>query len=642
MMNTIKTSRRLLSVLIGSLAALESSGLHADSYDELLTFVAVSKPEVKASATAQPVSSTALSANEMAKKLAQQSKNSAVSIPVSRPALSTQTTPRQVLVQVPPVSAAASATAANSPVFAPKKGEAELRPSTFSAKPLLQNPEVTTSATPNKPLLATTVETQAPAPIRQAAAPTRVTPRSEAPVLLGSSATVSNEIPVFRPASSLPVTPQREEPTLTRGPALSVAATPITVARVSPGEMELRGIFFRAVMTALDRSPQLRSSQLQIDAAKEDVSNAKGQRWPQVDVTSNSRRYEFGKGNRNASDSNMPAFGVNVATNLIDFGQTSNTIKSKEFSVTAANFQNTAQTEDLAWRVSSGLVELSKQRLIIEMSKQYVARMQELVTMLSGIVSADQGRRSELTQATGRFLQAQSALDNAVSKARDTEIQLYRLIGETQVPLPPAMQWQLQPSQLDRLLALVDQHPTLRQAQAQSQAAFAEADALKSSSLPKINWVVSKDTGKDYYGREQSWQTGINVSWGLFRGGSARAAEQAAVQRAAAMREESEEQRDDLQQRVRAADQDARSMLQRADLYRNLTRESDRIRLDFFDQWYHLGKRTLLDVLSAESDYYNNRVAEVTNRFDGYSAIFRGYASAGQLVNWLNNKPGTQ
>lgn len=80
-------------------------------------------------------------------------------------------------------------------------------------------------------------------------------------------------------------------------------------------------------------------------------------------------------------------------------------------------------------------------------------------------------------------------------------------------------------------------------------------------------------------------------------------------------------------------------MLQRADLYRNLTRESDRIRLDFFDQWYHLGKRTLLDVLSAESDYYNNRVGEVTNRFDGYSAIFRGYASAGQLMNWLKNNP---
>lgn len=638
-MKKINTSLRLLPLLVGALMAMESGGLYANDDDELLMFVDLSKQQKPAPAA--PVrTSTSVSADAMAKMLAQQTQKQKPAVATTRP---------QVAMSKP---------VAKPVVSAPRPVLSMPAPSTLPATPLLANPVATVSAPPAKPLLeqaaeqtaapqvasvppvrllSSTVETQAPAPIRQAAAPSRVVTNES----LNISA--KSELPVFRPAPSTePVAsglPGVGQPQLTPEPALSVAKAPITVQRASPGELELRGIFYRAVMTALERSPQLRSTQLQVEAAKEDVSNAKGQRWPQVDVTSNSRRYEFGKGNRNASDSNMPAFGVNVATNLIDFGQTSNTIKSKEFSVQAADYQNTAQAEDLAWQVSNGLVELSKQRLIIEMSKQYVARMQELVKMLSGIVEADQGRRSELTQATGRYLQAQSALDNAVAKARDTEIQLYRLLGESQVPLPPSMQWQLQPALLDALLAQVDKHPTLAQARAQSLAASSEADALKSSSLPKINWVVSKDTGKDYYGREQAWQTGINVSWGLFRGGSASAAERAAVQRAAAMREQADNQRDDLQQRVRAADQDARSMLQRADLYRNLTRESDRIRLDFFDQWYHLGKRTLLDVLSAESDYYNNRVGEVTNRFDGYSAIFRGYASAGQLMNWLKNNP---
>lgn len=451
----------------------------------------------------------------------------------------------------------------------------------------------------------------------------------------------ASDVPSFRAVPSQQVMPavpsQPQEPVLTPKPALSVLPAPQTVINASTGEKELRQIFYNAVLTALTRSPQIRSTRLQAEAAKEDVSNAKGQRWPQIDLTSNSRSYEFGGGARNASERDTPTFGVSVATNLIDFGQTSNTIKSKEYSVKAADAYSSAQVEDIAWQVSSGLIELSKQRLIIEMSKQYVARMQELVKMLSGIVQSDQGRRSELTQATSRYLQAQSSLDSAVAKARDTEIVLYRLIGETQVPLPPAMQWRLSEYQLDKLLSLVEKHPVLEQARAQSAAAFAEADALKASSLPKVNWVISKNTGKDYEGREQSWQTGINVSWGVFRGGSSRAAEQAAVQRASAMREETEDKLEDLQQRIRAADQDAHAMLQRADLYRNLTKESDRIRLDFFDQWYHLGKRTLLDVLSGETDYYNNRVAEVTNRFDGYSAIFRGYASAGQLVNWLKN-----
>lgn len=604
-MKQIICSQRVLPLLIGTLIALQSgTAKTATSDDELLMFVEVSqpKPQEKPAAVSNPAS-----ADEMMKRLAAHTQSSSA-----------------------PKAKASKLSLSPMPMMADMRPQ----PGSNSIASDLK-PEMSSSVPVN------IVSGSKRAPVSQATAST--IPRERqllSQSTFNNSPLTDDDLPVFKPASAPPrftTLKQDIEPALTPAPDLSVTRAPQTIQRASPDEMELKNIFFNAVMTALQRSPQMRSSQLQIEAAKEDVSNVKGQRWPQVDVTSNSRRYEFGKGNRNASDSNTPAFGVNVATNLIDFGQTSNTIKSKEYSVKAADFQNTAQMEELAWQVSSNLIELNKQRLIIDMSKQYVARMQELVSMLSGIVSADPGRRSELTQATGRFLQAQSALDNAVSKARDTEIQLYRLLGETQVPLPPAIQWHLQPSNLNALLAHVEKHPALAKAQAQSQAAFAEADALKSSALPKINWVVSKDTGKDYYGREQSWQTGINVSWGLFRGGSVKAAEQAAIQRASAMREESEEQRNDLEQRVRASDQDARSMLQRADLYRNLTRESDRIRLDFFDQWYHLGKRTLLDVLSAESDYYNNRVAEVTNRFDGYSAIFRSYASAGQLINWLKN-----
>jgi adhesin transport system outer membrane protein len=402
-----------------------------------------------------------------------------------------------------------------------------------------------------------------------------------------------------------------------------------------PAENALRAIFYRATQIALQTSPQLRSAQFSVQAAEANVDEAKGQRWPQVDLSTSSRSYQFGGGEK-SKQSNLPGVSMNVATTLYDFGQTGHTIDSRKKTASAASSAVNASAEDLAWQVSGALVELSKQRLIIELSQQYVARMKELVKMLSGIVGSDPGRRSELTQARGRELQAQSSLDNALAKARETEITLYKLIGNNEVPLPRTAQWNLTLSSMERLLANVDQHPVLRQAHAQTESAIAEAKAVRSSNMPKVNWVVSKNTAEDQYGRQQAWQTGVNVSWGVFRGGSGTAAEQAALQRAEAQREQIAEQKRDLDYRIRNADQDARSMLQRADLYRNLTVESDRIRLAFFDQWYHLGKRTLLDVLSAESDYYNNRVAEVTNRFDSYSATFRGYASAGQLIPWLS------
>ncbi|ETD34938.1 transporter [Pseudomonas chlororaphis subsp. aurantiaca PB-St2] len=417
-------------------------------------------------------------------------------------------------------------------------------------------------------------------------------------------------------------------------------------AKSSPAELknavpesEIRALFSQAVLQALHINPKINSSRLQAEAAQSSIDEAKGQRWPQLNVSSNSRSLNFGSGYRRDNGNDDPvSLSVNVATTLYDFGQTSHTIKTREAQAEAATLTVSAESESTAWDVSSALTELSKQRLLIAISEDYVARMKELTKMLQGIVAVDQGRQSELTQAKGRLLSAESQLDAAVAKSRDTEIVLTRLLGESSISLPSASQWRLRLPDPQSQLSKVETHPTVLKAIADKQAAESEAAVVRASGLPTFSWVVSKNTGQDELGRRQAYETGIQMSWGLFRGGSTRAAERAALARAEASRYLVEDQQRDLEQRIRAANQDASSLLERSDLYQSLTAETDRIRTDFFDQWYHLGKRTLLDVLSAESDYYNNRVSEVSSRFDGYAAIIRSYASSGTLVNWLNNR----
>ncbi|MBS0899998.1 TolC family protein, partial [Pantoea dispersa] len=434
------------------------------------------------------------------------------------------------------------------------------------------------------------------------------------------------------------VSPPVAETRITAADA-AVARSPVSLSGAvdeTVAESELRQKFLSAARITWRISPALKSSVAQTDAAAASVDEAKGQRWPQLDVSASSATKEFGGGVKSdGSQSNVPALGVSMATNLIDFGQTSRTIESREERVTSAQQAAQAQREELAMQVSNALIEWNKQQRIIAISQQYVARMTELTTMLSGIVQSDTGRRSELTQAKGRLLQAQSYLENAESRARDVEITLNRLMGNSRVTLPASDRWAMNFGDLNRQLASLDYHPLILRANAETRAGFKEAEAIKASGLPKLNWTVTKSTREDQLGRQQAWQTGINVSWGLFRGGSTNAQEIAAIKRAEASRQQVQEQRRDLENRVRAASQDAHSMADRAALYKSLIVESDRIRKDFFDQWYHLGRRSLLDVLSAESDLYNNQVSEVSNRFDSYAAIIRGYSSAGILSRWL-------
>lgn len=402
---------------------------------------------------------------------------------------------------------------------------------------------------------------------------------------------------------------------------------------------DIRALLARAVNQAVRISPRLSSVRYQAEAAQGSVEEAKGQRWPQVDVTSSSQSLYFGSGNRPASGKNdVVSLGVNMATTLYDFGQTSSTIRAREDQASAADAAISAEAESLALDVSAALLERHKQQLIISISEDYVRRMKSLTDMLSGIVDVDQGRRSELTQARGRLLSAQASLDSAVARARDQDILLQRLLGHFEVSLPPGSEWELSVPDGARLASQIPNNPLILKALAEARAARSEAEAVRSSGLPKINWVVSKNTGQDELGRRQAFQTGVQVSWGIFRGGSNSAAERAALARAEASMQSVEEQRRDSEQRIHASLQDAGALLERAALYHNLTAETDRIRLAFFEQWYHLGKRTLLDVLSAESDYYNNRVSEVTSRVDGYASVIRGYANAGMLIQWLGKR----
>ncbi len=402
-----------------------------------------------------------------------------------------------------------------------------------------------------------------------------------------------------------------------------------------PSEQELKEMFYRAVQAAAERSPKVQRAHAELAAADSDIDEAKGQRYPQVDLGTQAGSKRFGSGAQD-TEGNSTGITLNVVTPVYDWGRIRNTIDSRRHLSVAATAAIDAELESSAFDVTSTMTELGKQRIIVDLSQQYIDRMNELVKMLAGIVAVDKGRSSELTQAKARLLQAQAARDSASTRAQDAEINLRKLVGERPIMVPRTKEWNIRLANLDHLLAQTENHPAINQAKAQTESAELQAKVVRSSSLPQLNWVVSKSTAEDSVGREQPWETHLAVTWGAFRGGSTRASERAALQRAEASRQEVEQQRLDLQYRIRTANHDARTFLERAELYRDLTVESDGIRLAFYEQWYHLGKRTLLDVLSAESDHYGNRVSEVTNRFDGYLAVLRQYAGAGTLGQWLS------
>ncbi|MCT4711317.1 TolC family protein [Enterobacteriaceae bacterium H11S18] len=409
---------------------------------------------------------------------------------------------------------------------------------------------------------------------------------------------------------------------------------PLATHRAS--QQSIKSYLAQMALAAKNYTPQIREAKTSFQAASADTAQAKGARLPQVDVGLQSNPVQFGSGEEVPRDQLTNGLSVNMTTPVFDWGYNSRNINSKELTAKAAENYYRAQYENTSYQVCYQLAELAKQKLIFQISQAYVDRMERLVRMIGDISRVDAGRVGELTQAQARMLQAETSRDDAESKIKDAQIALRKLTGKTSfIGLPTDPEWAINIENPQKLLKAINRHPTIQQARNEAKSALEQAKAVKSGNLPKLSWVVSKTVPINSGAYEEEWKTYLNVSWGIFRGGSANAQEEAAALRAEQAKEKITEQQIDLDNKVRSSLHNMQSMLSQAAQYHRLVQATDQVRKDFFEQWRQLSTRTLLDVLTAESDYYNNQVSEVTTRFNAYSAMFTGYANAGLLNQWL-------
>lgn len=399
-----------------------------------------------------------------------------------------------------------------------------------------------------------------------------------------------------------------------------------------------RSYFRDMVLIALNHSPEVRGAIANLEQSTWSAEEVKGQRYPQLKVGMNTPFRSFGEGNSSYKSSpGDTSASVSVSTTLFDWGKISADLHNARENISASELAIKEEREQIASSTATELLNLSRYQASLVIASQYAARMQELVNMLSQIAEADRGRASELTQARARLYSAEASKDQLRHQYDATKIKLVRLLGVEPV-VPSGLRWNdgLVPAPV--ALAALNNHPTLLRGEAQARAADAKADSIKAAGMPQIDWVVSKSTAKNSIGEQEAWYTGLNVEWSLFSGGSERAAHQAALAQARSMREKEQTTKLELEYQVRNMIETRDSSLQRAEDYDRLSAETDKVRRMFYDQWYHLGTRTLLDVLTAETDHFNNQISAINNRYDGYVSNVSIMYNASILLNWLADK----
>jgi outer membrane protein, adhesin transport system len=300
--------------------------------------------------------------------------------------------------------------------------------------------------------------------------------------------------------------------------------------------------------------------------------------------------------------------------------------------------------EEIGMQAIDAYLDVLRNRELVGFAKENLQAHQRTFDQIRLRSDQGVGRRADLDQTDARLALTVSNLESAESSLRDAEIAFERIVGRPPgnlAPPPPP----LTPRTLAEAMSIaLDNHPILKSARADVDAAIAQREAAKALLSPRIELEGVYNANKNLQGvpgpyNEKSLM--LWARWNAYRGGSDyyRVKETAfQIDEAAEIANNTRRQVESAVRLALNAQQTARSRLPSLERYvksANATR-------DAYSRQFNIGQRTLLDLLDSENEYYTARATQLAGKYIELAAQYRLLNATGQLLSSLNIAPPPQ
>jgi adhesin transport system outer membrane protein len=401
-----------------------------------------------------------------------------------------------------------------------------------------------------------------------------------------------------------------------------------SVEKVLQSEAQVRLL----VKQAQAFSPLLRELEYAVDAAEQDINVAKGARMPRLVVGGSSRAVSGDLPAANRANG-RPYLNLNAELTVYDFGRIDATVKNREARKDAGSARYEQQTNQIAIETVTVCLEYNKRRALLYAVEDYSQTVQKLVDMLTKVVEADPGRGAELVQARSRLLQSQQSKESERSGLEQFRIRLNRLIGPDKSSMCDGIGASfLEKPDIEKIRAAVGEHPQVRAFKFDLDAANRQMDEVSASRKPQVQ-ASAAHTPIPPFNNDYIQTITLTASMPIFDGNILKSSQQAALERARAAAERVDLTVMQLDTDYRERYQATNDNLRRVDEFTSLIEINDRVRKDFFVQWYSLGRRSLFELLAIEQEQYNLQRGYFTSLFDAMINIANIEGNAGLLLS---------
>lgn len=392
--------------------------------------------------------------------------------------------------------------------------------------------------------------------------------------------------------------------------------------------------FLGVAETIVDDHPRVQSAESLAEAGQSEAAAARAALRPQLGVTAEVGWDSGGSTGRSGSYI-LPE--ITASQLMFDGGRTAAETRRRALRAKSLGVQRHRVSDELLGALAQAWGEWSRQQELVAVGEAQVAALEQIHALVAEIASFDRGRGSDVVLVGSRLEQARSALDaRRISReeARAAIREISALPVEPIGDLPPLEA--LMPATLLQAQALVDETPVISLADLQ----IAESDAAVAGARnwwqPQINLEVARTSERTAFGDTNLFNAfGVRlraVSIPLGSGGQARLS--AARSTASAARFDADQARQALSDRVERLWMLTTERRDRLGRLAKVVEEADHARDIVYEQ-FRIGRRSILDLLSYETERFNTRTVLVSERHDLIAAQYQLMAALGRIDSLL-------
>ncbi len=399
---------------------------------------------------------------------------------------------------------------------------------------------------------------------------------------------------------------------------------------------------YQSVEQALNYSPQLQALIHNQEAVAYDLKQTRGRYLPSVDLLLGYGAEQHSDSvtrfpGADPSDTDWDSRGdatLRLTQKVYDGGETSQSISIRKALLASADQDVQEGIQAIILNAVNAHLEVYRQRELVALAEKDLEVHKDIYQALSEIEQAGAGNIADVTQTQTRMARAQSILIVSQADLNVAIANYERVVGVKPKKLAYAEISNAMPSSLEEALTWMEQkNPGLLAISARIMEADARVRLARSSYKPKINIELSSRYYDQLEG-DPSWQHTNDamafLRWNLFNGGQDKEAVNAALSRKYESRSNRDEKLIELRDATASAWVTYLSLQRQKKAFQEAVASSEKT-FDAYLKQFSVSRRSLLDVLDAEKEYFQSARQLVSVSVDKIMTAYRILRLSGVL-----------